>query len=188
MKKIFICFLLLFISLSTQAQTACSEEELNLKREQLIHFRIYALQGQEKLSTYTQIGSGIVADFSSQYIEYEKNKKEGQVYLNQMCSIMDQLNIMSDDLLAGGDGKGQKTPWLKQNPKAFFKIVKEFETYCATSQKCNENEGRKIQEQLESLPKRLIRGNNPAELIDEYYDSVSHFLSQKEENEMPKSE
>ena len=187
MRKLLIFISLLLLTASIQAQSTCTEDELNFKKNQLIHFRIPALQGQEKLQRYLQIGSPIVADFSTLYGEYEKNKGQGQAYLNQMCSILNQIAIIADDLLAGGDGLGQKTPWLKQNPASLFKLVDEFKTYCASSDACNTVKAREIQEQLESLSQLLVKGNDPAELIDEYYDSIKGFLPQKQPIEIPSS-
>lgn len=176
MKKHLIFVFFCLFAVSVKAQSFCTEADLRFKEYQFLHFRKPALIGQKKFISYIQISKPKMARFSTLRAEYEKNKEQGQVHLDQMCLIMDQIAIVTDDLLAGGDGLGQKKPWKKQNPESLFKAIEEFKKYCATTASCQTAQAEEIMDKLILMDKLLFYGNDPVELIDEYHNAIQNFL------------
>lgn len=186
MKKYLACSLL-FLTIPLMGKAACTEDELNFKKEKALYVRIYALQGKEKLSTYSQMASDLGREFSTLYTLYRQDKAAGQAGLNQLCAVMDQMIAVADDLLAGGNGLGRQTPWLKHSPEDFLKASAALTAYCTTSPACETGEGRAIRKELEQLAYVLAEENESlAKRIDAYYERITQFL--KAEKTLPLTE
>jgi hypothetical protein len=181
MGKHVVFALLLVLGFPAIVLAACTEEELNFKKEKALLFRMHALQGQGKLTEYMQLGSEVGRDFSTFYTEYQRDKPKGQPYLDRMCAIIDRVIVLADDLLAGGDGLGKRTLWMSHRPEEMLKAAETFRAYCKTPEVCDTREGREITENLELLPKVLAGGAEPARLVDENYERIQHFLAKEKE-------
>lgn len=183
MGKHVVFALLLALGLPALAQAACTEEELNFRKDKALVFRMHALQGQGKLTEYMQLGSEVGRDFSTLYATYQKDKS--QPSLEQMCAIIDRVIVLADDLLAGGDGLGSNTPWMSHRPEKMLKAAEALGAYCQTPGVCDTREGREIMENLEGLPGVLVGGAEPARLVDENYENIQHFLAKEKEKSQP---
>ncbi|MDL2283540.1 hypothetical protein LJC19_00095 [Oxalobacter sp. OttesenSCG-928-P03] len=174
-KRLLFCLMMAF-GLPAMAQAACTEEELNFRKEKALYFRMHALQGQGKLTEYMQLGSEVGRDFSTLYAEYQKDRAKGQVYLDRMCAIIDRVIVLADDLLAGGDGLGNNSLWMSHRPEELLKEAEKFRAYCKTPAACETDEGKDILERLDLLPKVLVGGAEPARLVDENYERIHRFM------------
>lgn len=189
MKKYLASGLFLLAALPLIGQAACTEDELDFKKEKALHFRIYALQGAGKLSSYSQIASELGREFSTLYTLYQQDKGAGQSGLNRLCAVMDQMIAVADDLLAGGSGLERHTPWQKHSPEAFLDVSAALAAYCKASSACETGEGRAIREELEQLDQTLAEENDsPASRVDAYYERITQFLKTEKQQEPQKTE
>lgn len=179
MKKYKVFCLLLALAFPAMVKAACTEEELNFKKEKALYFRMHALQGQGKLTEYMQMGSEVGRDFSMLYAQYQKDKPKGQDYLDRMCAIIDRVIVLADDLLAGGDGLGNATPWMSHRPEYMLREAEAFRAYCETPGACESDEAKKILENLALLPEVLVGGAEPAKLVDENYEHIHKFMEKQ---------
>lgn len=179
MKKYSLFCLLLALALPLITHAACTEEDLNFRREKALSFRMHALQGQGKLTEYMQLGSEVGRDFSTLHAAYQQDKTKGQPYLDQMCAIIDRVIVLADDLLAGGDGSGKNTPWMSHRPEELLKAAETFQAFCATPEGCDDAEGKEISENLALFPRVLVGGAEPAKLVDENYEHIRKFLEKQ---------
>ncbi len=180
MKKTILFGLLMALGIQGAAQASCSEDELNFKRDKALPFRVYALQGQGKLAAYTPLGLEAGQDFATLHAQYSENRAKGQAYLDRMCAIMDKMIVLADDLLAGEDGLGKNTPWMSHRPEDLLQAENDYHAYCQKPAACETGEAVKIREALELLPKMLVRGAEPARLVDENYERIEKFLPEEE--------
>lgn len=189
MKKYLACSLFLLAALPLIGQAACTEDELDFKKEKALHFRIYALQGAGKLSVYSQIASELGREFSTLYTLYRQDKAAGQAGLNRLCAVMDQMIAVADDLLAGGNGLEKQTPWLTHSPEDFLKASATLAAYCTASSACETGEGMAIREELEQIDQTLAEENDsPAGRIDAYYERITQFLKAEKQPDSQKTE
>ncbi|MCM1129383.1 MAG: hypothetical protein NC323_05850 [Oxalobacter formigenes] len=189
MKKYLACSLLL-LAVPLMGKAACTEEALAFKREKALYFRVYALQGQHRLPVYSQLASELGREFSTLYALYQKDKSAGQTGLDQLCSVMDQMIAIADDLLAGGNGLEKQTPWVKYSPEDFLNASTALTAHCAAaSSACETGEGREIMEELAQLSHMLVEENNiPAKLVDKYYERIMLFLKTEKQPETPQTD
>ena|GEM_PF-2651498 len=184
MKKfLFALFFPLLFPLLSHA--ACSEEALAEKEVTLINFRVGILKAQEK--------DGAFAD----KVKARLNQKDYKDYRAEvmagpgketMCATVDELTVMADDMLAGGDGAGAQKPWKKHTPEGVYAQKLELDRICADrkNKACRSEKMTQIAMQFVPLEKAIEAMKiTPGEMMDKAYELYGQMLDTLKEKNTP---
>lgn len=131
MKKILLPLLpLLLCPLLSHA--TCSKEELEQKETAQLRFRLDILKGQKKYDDFVKKTEARLNRKS--YMDYRAEVMAGKgsdaAKRETLCTLVDGFIVMADDMLAGGDGSGNRTPWKKHTPEAVYAQKLAFDRLC----------------------------------------------------------